>query len=86
MPRNWPPAQPFNGDPPPVTTGDLISIRDANGRWWPAVAASEPRYDFARGIPPRTHLTVAVHAFGEAGPVNWPAEDVRPAEGGGQDG
>jgi hypothetical protein len=82
--RRWPPVQPFDGQPPPVKPGDQVEIRDAHGKWWPAVAVSKPRYDFDRGIPPRTHLTVAVDGrppFRWAGPVNWPAEHVRPASG-----
>lgn len=74
---------PFEGTPPPVSAGGRVEILDARtGRWLPAVAASEPRYDHAHAIGP-CHLTVKVEteeligAFGHA--VNWPAEAVRPA-------
>lgn len=81
--RRWPPAVPFDGDPPPVQAGDPVEIRTAFGQWLPATAASEPRYDFEQGLGRHTFLTVAVtnhdiaRVFGY--PVNWPAEDVRPA-------
>lgn len=75
-------AVPFDGTPPAVGPGDPVDIQDAHGVWWPAVARSEPRYDWPRAIGRRCYLTVAVDGrpFGWAGAVNWPAEHVRAGE------
>jgi hypothetical protein len=74
----------FRGTPPPVKAGDPVEIRDANGGWWPATAASEPRYDKPNAAGWRCHLTVSVAVGAWPHPVNWPAEHVRPAETGGR--
>jgi hypothetical protein len=76
----------FEGTPPPIKPGDSVEIRDANGEWHRAVARSEPRYDWSNAIGRLCYLTVSVtsqaieHAW--TGPVNWPAEDVRPTGAG----
>lgn len=72
----------FDGTPPAVQAGDPIEIQSYDGTWWPACARSEPRYDWQRAIGRRCYLTVAVDGrapYRWAGPVNWPAEHVRPA-------
>jgi hypothetical protein len=73
---------PFEGGPPLIHAGDPVEVRDVEGRWHPAVAASEPRYDHARATGRHCYLTVSVRGVWPR-PVNWPAEHVRPAETGG---
>jgi len=78
-------AVPFEGAPPAVGPGDRIEVRSAGSEWRPAVARSEPRYDWSNCIGGRCHLTVSVSVHGYDSPLNWPAEAVRPvaAEAGG---
>lgn len=67
--------EPFTGTPPDVDDGDVVEVRDADGRWHSARCGSAPRYDTTVGG--RTAwLTVRVDV-GD-GWVNWPAEAVRP--------
>ncbi len=70
-------AVPFDETPPAVDWGDPVEIRTADGTWQPAVARSEPRYDFDNAVGRRCWLTVAVVLPGSRDIVNWPAEDVR---------
>jgi hypothetical protein len=69
---------PFEGGPLLIHVGDLVEIRDVEGRWHPAVAASQPRYDHAHAAGRHCYLTVSVVGAWPR-PVNWPAEHVRPA-------
>jgi hypothetical protein len=76
----------FEGAPPDVQPGDLVLCRTAGGEWIRKVAMSLPRYDQARSWS-RCWLTVATATtenyaahHGQANWVNWPAEDVRPAD------
>lgn len=70
---------PFAADPPPVTDGDQIEIRDMDGNWAATTAHSAPRYDLENAFAGKCFLTVAVN-WGDGTIVNWPAEDVRLAQ------
>ena len=60
--------------------GDRVLCRTSDGEWWETTAISGPRYDHAKALRGRCHLTVAVGPWGNLPSVNWPAEDVRKAE------
>lgn len=68
----------FEGDPPPVSAGDVIEVRTTSGEWHRKVAKSAPRYDEANARGGRCYLTVSVTHEGLGHDINWPTEDVRP--------
>jgi hypothetical protein len=62
----------------PITYGDPIEVRTANGDWVPAVARSEVQGTHEHGRKVHDFPVIYVALPGRAGPVPWPAEDVRP--------
>ncbi|MFG2001720.1 hypothetical protein ACGFNU_21470 [Spirillospora sp. NPDC048911] len=68
---------------PVISPRDRVLIRDALGRWHPAIAHTAARYDCRHSSGRLCHSTIAVAGTTQSWehPVNWPAEDVRLAGG-----
>lgn len=77
MGSRGPSLVPFGGQPPLVTEGGAVWVRDAGGEWHLCTARSKARYDTANALGGRCYLTVAVSQPDDHRWVNWPAEDVR---------
>lgn len=76
--------EPFEGQLPAITAGELVWCRTLSGRWVRKVALDGPRYDHRNAIGSSVWLSVPVADLEQfraerfsATSVNWSADEVR---------